>query len=90
MSTARIACLAAAALVLAIGPGCARKQEVSYQKDVAPLLTKHCAACHTPAKAEKAGGGFILFAADDAAALKPLSGREKTRITEAVDNPVGL
>ena len=60
MSTARIACLAVAALVLAIGPGCARRQQVSYQKDVAPLLTKHCAACHTPGQAGYVVSGFEL------------------------------
>ena len=60
MSTARIVCLAVAALVLAIGPGCARKREVSYQKDVAPLLTKHCAACHTPGQAGYVVSGFEL------------------------------
>ena len=52
--------------------------------DLLALSKANCAACHTPAKADKAGGGFILFADDAATALKPLSGREKTRVTEAV------
>lgn len=52
--------------------------------DLAAVAKTHCAACHTPTKAEASGGGFILFAGGDAKALKPLSGREKTRVTEAV------
>ena len=60
MNTAKVVCLAVAALVLAIGPGCARKQEVSYQKDVAPLLAKHCASCHMPGQAGYVVSGFEL------------------------------
>ncbi len=45
---------------MAAGAGCARKQEVSYQKDVAPLLAKHCAACHTPGQAGYVVSGFEL------------------------------
>ena len=52
--------------------------------DLTGVAKQHCAACHTPKSADAKGGGFILFADDQAAALKPLSGREKTRITEAV------
>lgn len=60
MSTARIVCLAVAAFALATGSGCARKQEVSYQKDVSPLLAKHCASCHTPGQAGYVVSGFEL------------------------------
>ena len=60
MSTARIVWLAVAALSLAAGSGCARQQQVSYQNDVAPLLTKHCAACHTPGQAGYVVSGFEL------------------------------
>jgi len=60
MSTARIVFLALAALVMATGAGCAGKQEVSYQKDVAPLLSKHCAACHTAGQAGYVVSGFEL------------------------------
>ena len=49
-----------AALAMATAAGCARKQEVSYQKDVAPLLAKHCAACHTPGQAGYVVSGFEL------------------------------
>jgi uncharacterized membrane protein len=60
MSTARIVFLTLAALAMATGAGCAGKQEVSYQKDVAPLLSKHCAACHTPGQAGYVVSGFEL------------------------------
>ena len=53
--------LSVAALSLAVGPGCARKHEqVSYQKDVAPLLAKHCASCHVPGQPGYAASGFDL------------------------------
>jgi uncharacterized membrane protein len=61
MSTRAIWWLSVAALSLAIGPGCARKHEqVSYQKDVAPILTKHCASCHVPGQPGYAASGFDL------------------------------
>lgn len=52
--------------------------------DILPIAKQRCAACHTPAKAEDKGGGFILFASDLADVLKPLSAREKSRIKESV------
>lgn len=54
--------------------------------DLLGVAKAGCAACHTPAKADTAGGGFILFADEKAGALKPLSARERTRITEAVQS----
>ncbi|MBN9523689.1 hypothetical protein J0H58_35120 [bacterium] len=52
-----------------------------------PAVAKtRCAGCHTPAKADKAGGGFILFGDDKATTLKPLSARERTRVKEAVES----
>lgn len=54
--------------------------------DLLAVAKASCAACHTPAKADAVGGGFILFADDKAGALKPLSARERTRITEAVQS----
>jgi uncharacterized membrane protein len=46
---------------LAVGPGCAHKpQEVSYQKDVAPILAKHCASCHVPGQPGYQASGFDL------------------------------
>lgn len=52
--------------------------------DLFTVAKTNCAACHTPAKADAKGGGFILFADEQPTALKPLSGREKVRIVEAV------
>jgi hypothetical protein len=51
--------VAAVSLVAAIG--CAPKPtEVSYSKDVAPLLKEHCAYCHTPGQAGYVVSGFDL------------------------------
>ena len=58
MNIAKIACLAVAAILR--WAGLARKQEVSYQKDVAPLLAKHCASCHMPGQAGYVVSGFEL------------------------------
>ncbi|HEY1191090.1 MAG TPA: hypothetical protein VGE74_25880 [Gemmata sp.] len=57
------------------------------QKAGPELLTvakANCASCHTPAKADRAGGGFTLFADDAAGAMLPLSGRQKTAVKQAV------
>lgn len=43
-----------------------------------------CIACHTPARADAKGGGFILFGDEEGKAFVPLSGRARTRIKEAV------
>ena len=52
---------ASVTLVLAITVGCAHKPaEVSYQKDVAPILQKHCASCHVPGQPGFAASGFDL------------------------------
>ena len=50
--------LAAAALLAATG--CQREQVVSYQKDVVPILDKHCKYCHTPGQAGYVVSGFEL------------------------------
>jgi uncharacterized membrane protein len=60
MSTARIVSLAVASLALMAGSGCAPNPKVSYKDDVAPLLMKHCAACHTPGQAGYVVSGFEL------------------------------
>ena len=39
------------------GAAPARPAKVSYQHDVAPLVTKYCAACHNPSAAK---GGVVL------------------------------
>jgi hypothetical protein len=58
-------CLSLATLSLALAPGCARKhQEVSYQKDVAPILAAKCASCHVPGQAGHAASGLDLSSYD--------------------------
>ena len=53
--------IAAVALMLAFTSGCARRTAVvSYQKDVAPILQKHCASCHVPGQPGYAASGFDL------------------------------
>ena len=37
---------------------------MSYQKDVAPILQKHCAACHVPGKPGYAASGFDVRSYD--------------------------
>lgn len=54
--------------------------------DPLPIAKAKCATCHTPGKAEAKGGGFILFADDQATALKPLNAREKVRVKESVQS----
>lgn len=58
-------CLCSTALALASVAGCARKQEqVSYQKDVAPILQAKCAACHVPGQQGYVASGFDLSGYD--------------------------
>jgi len=58
-------CLSLATLSLALVPGCARRhQEVSYQKDVAPILAANCASCHVPGQPGHAASGFDLSSYD--------------------------
>ena len=47
------ACLAAAA-------GCARNAEVSYSRDVVPILDKHCKVCHVQGQPGYVVSGFEL------------------------------
>lgn len=72
-----------------------RLEQLEAKTGAAPLAVKkgpellavakqRCAACHTEARADAKGGGFILFADDKASALKPLSAGEKTRVKQAV------
>jgi hypothetical protein len=52
--------LIVAAFAVAMTPGCARKQEVSYKKDVAPILDKHCAKCHMEGEPGYLASGFNM------------------------------
>ena len=42
MNTKFLCCVAAAAVALPLLAGCQRSPEISYAKDVAPVLDKHC------------------------------------------------
>jgi hypothetical protein len=52
--------------------------------DLLTVAKANCLSCHSPSKAEKSGGDFVMFADDKGTALKPFSGREKVRITQRV------
>lgn len=65
MRPARLPWLILAALSVAFTPGCApRHQDVSYKKDVAPILAANCAACHVPGQAGTAASGLDLSTYD--------------------------
>jgi hypothetical protein len=49
--------------VLALG-GCERSKPVSYSRDVAPILDKHCTACHVPGQPGYVVSGFELGSYD--------------------------
>jgi hypothetical protein len=53
--------LSAIAPGLVASSGCDRSApEVSYQRDVAPILDKHCKSCHLPGQAGYVVSGFEL------------------------------
>jgi hypothetical protein len=58
MNTPRWVMLGLAAVALLASAGCEREKVVSYQKDVVPILDKHCKACHTPGQAGYVVSGF--------------------------------
>lgn len=60
MNTTRWVTLGFAAAALIVAAGCERTQAVSYQKDVVPILDKHCKYCHTPGQAGYVVSGFEL------------------------------
>ena len=45
MNTKFLCYVAAAAIALALLTGCQRPPEISYVKDVAPILDKNCKGC---------------------------------------------
>lgn len=49
-----------ATAALLASAGCERTPVVSYQKDVVPILDKHCKYCHTPGQAGYVVSGFEL------------------------------
>lgn len=64
MKMRRWVTLGCAAAALLATTGCERKVEVSYQKDVVPILDKHCKYCHTPGQAGYVVSGFELGSYD--------------------------
>jgi uncharacterized membrane protein len=44
--------------------GCERNKAVSYSQDVAPILDKHCTACHVPGQPGFVVSGFELGSYD--------------------------
>ena len=60
MNTQRWVMLGLAAMGLLAATACERSQVVSYQKDVVPVLEKHCKSCHTPGQAGYVVSGFEL------------------------------
>jgi uncharacterized membrane protein len=65
MRPIRLVSLSLVTLSLAFAAGCARKdREVSYQKDVAPILAANCASCHVPGQPGYIVSGFDLASYD--------------------------
>ena len=65
MRTTQYPWLLLAALSVAAASGCAgRHQEVSYQKDVAPILAANCASCHVPGQPGYVASGLDLSGYD--------------------------
>ena len=64
MNTRRWVMLATAAMALLAAAACERTQTVSYQKDVVPILDKHCKYCHTQGQAGYVVSGFDLGSYD--------------------------
>jgi hypothetical protein len=60
MNTKFLWCVAAASIALPLLAGCQRSTEISYVKDVAPILDKHCKACHVAGQAGYVVSGFEL------------------------------
>jgi uncharacterized membrane protein len=60
MNTQRWGMLAVAATALLAASACERTPTVSYQKDVVPILDKHCKSCHVPGQPGYVVSGFEL------------------------------
>jgi hypothetical protein len=61
MISNRLARLPVVALALVAASGCEKSAPtVSYQRDVAPILDKHCKSCHVPGQAGYVVSGFEL------------------------------
>lgn len=60
MNTKFLCCVAAASVALPLLAGCQRPPEISYVKDVAPILDKNCKGCHVAGQAGYVVSGFEL------------------------------
>jgi hypothetical protein len=60
MNPTRLLWLPVLAASLLASTGCERTPTVSYQKDVVPILDKHCKSCHVPGQAGYVVSGFEL------------------------------
>jgi uncharacterized membrane protein len=59
MNARLVRCFAAAPVVLLLLAGCGRAPDVSYAKDVSPILDKHCRSCHVAGQA-----GYVVSSLD--------------------------
>ena len=64
MNTQRWGMLAVATTALLAVSACERTPTVSYQKDVVPILDKHCKSCHVPGQPGYVVSGFELGSYD--------------------------
>jgi hypothetical protein len=61
MNHRRLCCLPVAAVLSLLAVGCQRAPtQVSYAKDVAPILAARCQSCHMPGQAGYVASGFDL------------------------------
>lgn len=64
MNRRRHVWLPIAGALLAVASGCERTPVVSYGRDVAPILEKHCKSCHVPGQSGYVVSGFDLSGYD--------------------------
>lgn len=60
MNARSLCCLAAAAVAFLVLAGCGQAPDVSYAKDVSPILDKHCKSCHVAGQAGYVVSGLEL------------------------------
>ena len=60
MNVRSLCCFAAAAVAFLVLGGCGQAPDVSYAKDVSPILDKHCKSCHVAGQAGYVVSGFEL------------------------------
>jgi len=60
MNARSLCCFAAAAVALLVLAGRGQAPDVSYAKDVSPILDKHCKSCHVAGQAGYVVSGFEL------------------------------